>query len=47
MSYAVLEKELKTLPEEYLDYVADYIELLKYKKPNSNCNKFIKVNSII
>ena len=28
MSYSTLEKELKTLPEEYLESVAEYIELL-------------------
>lgn len=31
MSYAVLTKELKTLPEEYLDEVAKYVDLLKLK----------------
>lgn len=46
MSYAVLEKELKTLPEEYLDYVADYIELLKYKisfLDQNQCSKKIPI----
>ncbi len=31
MSYIAVENELKTLPEEYLDDVAKYIQLLKYK----------------
>mgnify|MGYP000941120962 CR=1 FL=1 len=42
MSYAVLEKELKTLPEEYLGYVSDYIELLKYKISFLDQNKCFK-----
>ena len=31
MPYAVLEKQLKALPEEYLEDVAKYVELLQYK----------------
>ena len=47
MSYAVLEKELKTLPEEYLGYVSDYIELLKYKISFLDQNKCSKKLPII
>lgn len=47
MSYAALEKELKTLPEEYLGYVADYIELLKYKISFLDQNKYYKKIPII
>ena len=31
MPYAILEKQLKTLPEEYLEDVAQYVQLLQYK----------------
>ena len=31
MSYEVLEKQLKALPEEYLEDVLNYVELLQYK----------------
>ena len=31
MPYAVLEKQLKALPEEYLEDVAKDVELLQYK----------------
>ena len=31
MSYAVLEQQIKTLPEEYLDEIANYVQLLQYK----------------
>ena len=45
MSYSTLEKELKTLPEEYLESVAEYIELLKYKISFLNQNRLSKKNS--
>lgn len=47
MSYSALEKELKTLPEEYLESVAEYIELLKYKISFLNQNQLSKKNPII
>ena len=31
MSYEVLEKQLKSLPEEYLEDVLNYVQLLQYK----------------
>ena len=31
MSYAVLEKELKSLPESYLEDVERYVQFLQYK----------------
>ncbi|MBP3709570.1 MAG: DUF2281 domain-containing protein [Treponema sp.] len=31
MSYAMLQEELKTLPDDYIEYVSEYVELLKYK----------------
>ncbi|MBR0125031.1 MAG: DUF2281 domain-containing protein [Treponema sp.] len=31
MSYAVLEQQLKSLPEEYLEEVSRYVQLLQYK----------------
>ena len=31
MSYEVLEQQLKTLPEEYLEDVSQYVQLLFYK----------------
>lgn len=31
MPYAVLEKQLKELPEEYLEDVFRYVQLLQYK----------------
>ena len=47
MSYSTLEKELKTLPEEYLESVAEYIELLKYKISFLNQNHLSKKAPII
>ncbi|UTC63017.1 DUF2281 domain-containing protein [Treponema sp. OMZ 787] len=47
MSYSALEKELKTLPEEYLESVAEYIELLKYKISFLNQNQLSKKIPII
>ena len=47
MSYSTLEKELKTLPEEYLESVAEYIELLKYKISFLNQNYLSKKTPII
>ena len=47
MSYSTLEKELKTLPEEYLESVAEYIELLKYKISFLNQNHLSKKTPII
>jgi len=47
MSYSTLEKELKTLPEEYLESVAEYIELLKYKISFLNQNRLSKKAPII
>ena len=47
MSYTVLEKELKALPEEYLEYVAEYIEFLKYRISFLNQNKISKKVSVI
>ena len=31
MSYAVLEQQIKALPEEYLDDIANYVQFLQYK----------------
>ena len=31
MSYDVLEKQIKALPEEYLEDVSQYVQLLFYK----------------
>jgi hypothetical protein len=31
MSYAVLEQQIKALPEEYLEDIAQYVQLLQYK----------------
>ena len=31
MSYAVLEQQIKALPEEYWEDVAGYVQLLQYK----------------
>lgn len=31
MSYEMLVQELKTVPEEYLDAVLEYVKLLQYK----------------
>jgi len=31
MSYAALEEQIKTLPEEYLEDVSQYVQLLLYK----------------
>ena len=31
MSYAVLEQQLKSLTEEYLEEVSRYVQLLQYK----------------
>ena len=31
MSYAVLEKQIQALPEEYLEDVSEYVQLLLYK----------------
>lgn len=31
MSYEVLEKQIRTIPEEYFPEVANFLELLKYK----------------
>lgn len=47
MSYTVLEKELKTLPKEYLDCVAEYVELLKYKISFLNENQSPKKVPVI
>lgn len=47
MSYTVLEKELKALPEEYLEYVAEYVEFLKYRISFLNQNKISKKVPVI
>lgn len=39
MSYEVLEREIKTLPVEYLDSISEYVALLKYKVTFLNQNK--------
>ena len=31
MSYAILEKQIRALPEEYLDEVSSYIEFLLFR----------------
>lgn len=31
MSYEMLVQELKTVPEEYLDAILEYVKLLQYK----------------
>lgn len=31
MPVSVLEKKIQALPQEYIDLVADYVELLEYK----------------
>ena len=31
MSYEVLEKQIRTIPEEYISEIAGFIDLLKYK----------------
>ena len=31
MSFEVLEKQIKALPEEYIEEVARYVQLLQYK----------------
>ena len=31
MSYEVLEKQIRTIPEEYIPEVINFLELLKYK----------------
>ncbi len=31
MSYSVLEQQIKALPEEYLEDIANYVQLLQYK----------------
>ena len=39
MSYEQLEQQLKTLPEEYLEEVAKYVQLLQYKLMMINAQK--------
>ena len=31
MSYETLEKQIRTIPEEYISEIAGFIDLLKYK----------------
>lgn len=31
MSYAVLEQQIKALPEEYLEDISQYVQFLQYK----------------
>ena len=47
MSYEGLEQQLKTLPEEYLEEVAKYVQLLQYKLMMINTqNEKPKTNGI-
>ena len=39
MSYSTLEEQIKTLPEEYLEDVSQYVQLLLYKAAALNKTK--------
>lgn len=39
MPYEVLEKQIKALPSQYLDEVAEFVEYVRYKHEKQNLSK--------
>ena len=46
MSYATLEKQIRSLPEECLDEVSNYIDFILFRMKMKNDDSIIQDNSI-